>query len=58
VKRFIVDQLVGWCTRLHWLFHRRPWLWLPCSTCPLAVLSWRLDRRWHTGAWTTTRVGS
>lgn len=53
MKRALVVGLERLCNRLHFVFHHRPWTWLPLPHCPLAELSDRLDRRWATGVWTT-----
>lgn len=49
MKRRIVHNLERACSLTHWL-HRRPFVRL-LPVCPLAVLSWRLDQRWHTNEW-------
>lgn len=53
---YIVRGLEHACHYSHPVVHHRPWLWLPLPVCPLATLSFRLDDRWHTGAWTEDGV--
>lgn len=52
-RRFVVSSLEAWCTRLHFITHHRPWLWLPirCGYCLLARWSGALDERWGTDVW-------
>lgn len=53
MKRWIVATLEDpLCRWTHPITNRRPWLWF-FHHCPLAELSFRLEERWNTGAWTT-----
>ncbi len=56
-KKALVYSLYWSCDRMHWFFHRRPWMWLDklppwwrfdlCTWCPLADIGFRLEERWE-----------